>query len=160
MYCCERRDLAGECVCERWIYVKYYGDLVMIPEVWKQYVIEVLEGVDCEVMACEVVHDDSTVNKNHAPLWHFMIYVRAPSVRLEVVCRFVERDFAEEMLKLGFFKSSCNGCHYCNPCEGFEQVHNKLLVRHRCCFNDLGVFASAYFSRELVTVLFRLMRSI
>lgn len=56
----------------------------MIPEVWKQYVIEVLEGVDCEVMACEVVHDDSTVNKNHAPLWHFMIYVRAPSVRLEV----------------------------------------------------------------------------
>lgn len=147
-YCHGRAELARECVCQRWMTVEYYGDVVVSPEAWRRCLAEMLGGIDCEVMGCEVVDEDPTTSKSHAPVWHFMIYRRIPSDGREVMHRLGAVDFAEEVPKLGDWKSGCDGC---DRCEGSHGLHNSVRIHWRCCSHGLVSFASTYLAEGAVT---------
>lgn len=126
-YCFKRTELLGQCFCQHWLMIDYYGDVVITLATWEQLFIEMLGGIECEYLGCE---DDDTddqdgCERRHPPSWHFMIYLYNPSSREEVIRRFESTDFEEVLPKLG------DSTEY-----GSDDSNNHLYPLSSCCFND------------------------
>lgn len=142
-YCVVRKALRGECVCQRWVHVEYYGDVVITPATWEQLFKKMLRGIDCEFFGYERLDDQSDYKRRYPPCWYFMIYLKSPSSRREVMRRFKSRDFRKVLPSLG--DSTLFGP---DGSDDDDESDNNLYPGYNCCSDQFFLSADRFLDED------------
>lgn len=137
LYCLERTALRGECFCQRWIEVGYFGDVIITSAQWKKLFKQMLRGIEYEYFGIQFGEPGEWT---HLASWTFFIYLKGPLERDRVMQRFNSVNFGKLLSDIGCLTNDLRPSYHC--CGNMVLGYARRLFDAAFEAGMLGFFAS------------------